>query len=150
MNWGFDGCNGCSLYSSSSINFAILLNFFLLLYCIRNSNDKLCPQISMGFSQATQVSTFLGHFQVVPSLFLKASCSPYPTPSLFFPTHFSSQRHLILNAWNRLQGENKSEVIDLKKTKQESLKGDLNWAANFPGGGGGCALRPQGLLLPIA
>ena len=126
--------------------------FFLLLYCIRNSNDKLCPQISMGFFPSYTSIHILRPFpdcpKPFPSLFLKASCSPYPTPSLFFPAHFSSQRPHILNPWNRLQGENKSEVIDLKK-KQESPKGDLNWAANFPGGGGGCALRPQGLLLYI-
>ena len=84
------------------------------------------PKLVWGFSQAIQVSTFLGHFQVVPSLsqayFLKASCPPYPTPSLFFPAHFSSQRPHILNAWNRLQGENKSEVIDLKKKKKNRQK----------------------------
>ena len=93
--------------------------FFLLLYCIRNSNDKLCPQISMGFFPSYTsihiLRPFPGCPKPFPSLFLKASCSRYPTPSLFFPAHFSSQRPHILNAWNRLQGENKSEVIDLKK-----------------------------------
>ena len=34
--------------------------------------------------------------------------------------------------------------------KQESPKGDFHWAANFPGGGGGCTLRPPGLSLTTA
>ena len=130
------------------LQFSSIFFYFYIVYVIPMIN--CVPKLVRSFSQAIQVSTFLGHFQVVLSLFLKASCSPYPTPSLFFPAHFSSQRPHILNAWNRLQGENKSEVIDLNKKKQESPKGDLNWAANFPGGGGGCTLRPPGLLLSIA
>ena len=113
----------------------------VLLFCILLTRTLTC--CGLGWVCATGVYHSIGHVELMKNFKLEFLLNGIKHPRT--PLSHLQHQHSVYPGINATCNEN-------KRSKQESPKGNFNWpwAANFPGGGGGCTLRPSGISLTIA